>query len=69
MGGVALNHVALTVADRERSAAFYGEHFDLTNRVHEDGHLLILGSADGKPLLESLLAAGVPAPAEREMSS
>lgn len=30
---------------------------------------LILGSADGKPLLESLLAAGVPAPAEREMSS
>ncbi len=26
---VALNHVALTVADRERSAAFYGEHFGL----------------------------------------
>jgi catechol 2,3-dioxygenase-like lactoylglutathione lyase family enzyme len=39
-----LNHVALTVADRERSAAFYGEHFGLTDRVHEDGHLLILGS-------------------------
>jgi hypothetical protein len=24
-----LNYVALTVADRERSAAFYGEHFGL----------------------------------------
>ena len=31
-----LNHVALTVADRERSAAFYGEHFGLTERIHED---------------------------------
>jgi catechol 2,3-dioxygenase-like lactoylglutathione lyase family enzyme len=39
-----LNHVALTVADRERSAAFYAEHFGLTVRVHEDEHLLILGA-------------------------
>ncbi len=50
MGGVALNHVALTVADRERSAAFYGEHFGLIDRVHDDEHLLILGSADGSLL-------------------
>jgi catechol 2,3-dioxygenase-like lactoylglutathione lyase family enzyme len=45
-----LNHVALTVGDRERSAAFYGEHFGLTRRVHEDAHLLILGSDDGSLL-------------------
>ncbi len=42
-----LNHVALTVRDRNRSAAFYGLHFGLTERVHEDRHLLILGSPDG----------------------
>ena len=53
-GAVPLNHVALTVADRERSAAFYAEHFGLTMRVHEDEHLLIVGAADG-----SLLALGV----------
>jgi catechol 2,3-dioxygenase-like lactoylglutathione lyase family enzyme len=52
-----LDHVALTVADRERSAAFYGAHFGLTARVHEDEHLLILGS-DGGSLLA--LSAGVP---------
>ena len=45
-----LNHVALTVADRERSAAFYEEHFGLDARVHEDEHLLILSSADGSLL-------------------
>ncbi len=28
-----LNHVALTVSDREQSAAFYGKHFGLTNRI------------------------------------
>jgi len=42
---LALNHVALAVADRERSAAvadrersaaFYGAHFGLTERVHDD---------------------------------
>jgi catechol 2,3-dioxygenase-like lactoylglutathione lyase family enzyme len=42
-----LNHVALTVADRERSAAFYGQHFGLTERVHQDEHLLILGEPEG----------------------
>ena len=54
-----LNHVALTVSDRERSAAFYGHHFGLTRRVHEDEHLLILAGGD-----ESLLAlsSGVPPP-------
>jgi catechol 2,3-dioxygenase-like lactoylglutathione lyase family enzyme len=44
---VPLNHVALTVSDRERSAAFYGEHFGMTERVYEDEHLLILGAPDG----------------------
>jgi len=55
-----LNHVALTVSDRERSAAFYGEHFGLTDRVHDDEHLLILGSANGSLLA---LSEGAP-PAE-----
>jgi catechol 2,3-dioxygenase-like lactoylglutathione lyase family enzyme len=47
---VPLNHVALTVSDRERSAAFYAEHFGLTTRVHDDEHLFILGSPDGSLL-------------------
>src|SRR5688572_11501889 len=45
-----LNHVALTVSDRERSAAFYAEHFGLADRVHVDDHLLIVGSSDGSLL-------------------
>jgi catechol 2,3-dioxygenase-like lactoylglutathione lyase family enzyme len=45
-----LNHVALTVTDRERSAAFYGEHFGLATRLHDDEHLLILGSGTGAVL-------------------
>lgn len=49
-----LNHVSLTVGDRERSASFYGEHFGLTERLHDDEHLFILGGADG-----SLLALSV----------
>jgi len=44
---VRLNHVALTVSDRARSAAFYGDHFGLSDRVHDDEHLLILSGADG----------------------
>jgi catechol 2,3-dioxygenase-like lactoylglutathione lyase family enzyme len=56
---VALNHVALTVADRERSAAFYAQHFGLSRRVHDDEHLLILGSDDGSLLA---LSAGTPPP-------
>lgn len=55
-----LNHVALTVADRERSATFYGRHFGLTQRVHDDPHLLILGSPDGGLL--TLSEGPVPAP-------
>jgi catechol 2,3-dioxygenase-like lactoylglutathione lyase family enzyme len=47
---VPLDHVALTVADRERSAAFYAEHFGLTERVHSDEHLLILGDRHGSLL-------------------
>lgn len=45
-----LNHVALTIRDRELSAAFYGRHFGLTDRVHDDEHLLILGARDGSLL-------------------
>ena len=60
---MSLNHVGLTVADRERSAAFYGEHFGLTQRVHEDDQRLILGSDDGSELALSQgepVAAGLP---------
>ncbi len=56
-----LSHVALTVTDRERSAAFYAEHFGLTERVHDDEHLLILGSEDGSELA---LSEGLPVAAE-----
>jgi catechol 2,3-dioxygenase-like lactoylglutathione lyase family enzyme len=52
-----LDHVALTVSDRERSAAFYAKHFGLTQRVHYDEHLLIVGSADGSLLALSNGAA------------
>jgi catechol 2,3-dioxygenase-like lactoylglutathione lyase family enzyme len=58
-----LNHVALTVSDRDRSAAFYGEHFGLTERLHEDDHLLILAAADGSELALSQgqpVAAALP---------
>jgi catechol 2,3-dioxygenase-like lactoylglutathione lyase family enzyme len=59
---VPLNHVALTVSDRERSAAFYGRHFGLNERVHDDEHLLILGSADGSllALREGPVPDGLP---------
>ncbi len=53
-----LDHVALTVSDRERSAAFYSEHFGLGMRVHEDEHLLILGDQPGGSL--HALSAGSP---------
>jgi catechol 2,3-dioxygenase-like lactoylglutathione lyase family enzyme len=52
-----LNHVALTVADRERSAAFYGEFFGMTERVHQDDHLLILAGEGGSLLA---LSTGTP---------
>jgi catechol 2,3-dioxygenase-like lactoylglutathione lyase family enzyme len=60
---VALNHVALTVTDRDRSAAFYAEHFGLNERVHDDQHLLIIGDADGSLL--ALSEGAVPAPLPR----
>ncbi|HEX5956413.1 MAG TPA: VOC family protein [Solirubrobacterales bacterium] len=49
-----LNHVSLTVADRERSARFYAEHFGLTERLHDDEHLFILGGAEGSVLALSV---------------
>ncbi len=57
-----LNHVALTVSDRERSASFYRRHFGLTDRVHDDEHLLILGAPDGSllALSEGPVPAGLP---------
>ena len=56
-----LNHVSLTVADRARSAAFYAEHFGLSERMHEDEHLLILREPDSGGLLA--LSEGEPAAA------
>ena len=56
-----LNHVALTVSDRDRSAAFYREHFGMTERIHADEHLLILGDGQGSVLA---LSEGAP-PADR----
>jgi catechol 2,3-dioxygenase-like lactoylglutathione lyase family enzyme len=47
---MSLNHVALTVSDRERSGAFYGEHFGLTDHIRVDERLLILRSVDGSEL-------------------
>jgi catechol 2,3-dioxygenase-like lactoylglutathione lyase family enzyme len=59
---VPLNHVALTVADRERSAVFYAEHFGLTRRLHDDEHLMILGDDAGSvlSLREGTPPAGLP---------
>ncbi|MEO1746775.1 MAG: VOC family protein [Pseudomonadota bacterium] len=42
-----LNHVALTVADREVSATFYADYFGMKERVHDDDHLLILAGSNG----------------------
>jgi catechol 2,3-dioxygenase-like lactoylglutathione lyase family enzyme len=53
-----LNHVALTVRDHGRSAAFYTEHFGFTDRVHDDAYLLILSGPDGGLLA---LSEGEPA--------
>lgn len=54
---VRLNHVALTVTDREFSAAFYARFFNMSERVHEDDHLLILANASGCLLA---LSVGIP---------
>lgn len=53
-----LDHVALTVSDREVSAAFYARYFGLSRRVHDDAHLLILSGDDGALL--ALSAGKVP---------
>ncbi|MEM8751257.1 MAG: VOC family protein [Pseudomonadota bacterium] len=58
-----LNHVALTVEDRERSALFYSRWFGLTNRLHEDDHLLILSNDTGALL--ALSAGEKPRPLPR----
>ena len=42
-----LNHVSLTVTDRDRSAAFYRRYFGLGAPVHDDDHLLILPHPSG----------------------
>lgn len=47
---MALDRVALQVRDRERSAAFYGSRFGLTERVHDDDDILILSDEDGSLL-------------------
>lgn len=54
-----LNHVSLTVGNRDRSAAFYREHFGFTGTVHEDDHLLILSDSGGGLLA---LSQGDPPP-------
>lgn len=58
-----LDHVALTVTDRERSAAFYARHFGMRDRVHDDDHLLILADASGAllALREGSPVADLPA--------
>ena len=53
-----LNHVALTVGDREASAAFYGRFFGFTDRMMEDGDLLILTVPGGGML--ALTSGEVP---------
>ena len=55
---MALDHVSLTVGDRERSAAFYSQHFGLSRPLHEDEHLLVLASDEGSVL--ALAAGEVP---------
>ena len=54
-----LKHVALTVSDRERSAEFCATHFGLTDRIHDDDHLLILADSAGGLL--ALSSGDVPA--------
>jgi catechol 2,3-dioxygenase-like lactoylglutathione lyase family enzyme len=46
-----LNHVALTVSDCERSAAFYAEHFGLTERLHDTPGFFIIGGPEGSSVL------------------
>lgn len=58
-GSPRLDHVSLTVTDRERAAAFYARHFGMSDRVHHDAHLLIVGGRHGLlALSEGPSAAG-----------
>jgi catechol 2,3-dioxygenase-like lactoylglutathione lyase family enzyme len=61
---VPLNHVSLNVSDRERSADFYGRHFGLTRRLHDDEHLLILADDAGSVLALSTASAVPSLPRE-----
>ena len=62
-----LDHVALTVRDRERSAAFYAEHFGLSERLHADDHLFILGDEAGSVLALSTGEAPADLPAHQPL--
>lgn len=42
-----LDHVAITVADREITAHFYDVFFGFSQRIHEDDHLLIVTGEGG----------------------
>jgi catechol 2,3-dioxygenase-like lactoylglutathione lyase family enzyme len=62
LAAVPLNHVALTVTERERSAAFYSENFGLTHRLHDEADFVILGDDAGSVLAlrEGRPPAGLP---------
>lgn len=53
-----LNHVALTVRDRDASAAFYGRFFGYVDTMMEEGPLLILTRPGGGML--ALTTGNVP---------
>lgn len=57
-----LNHVALTVGNRQRSMDFYGAHFGMAEVVHDDEHLLILGDGEGSllALSEGIVPSSMP---------
>jgi catechol 2,3-dioxygenase-like lactoylglutathione lyase family enzyme len=58
-----LNHVALAVSDRARSAAFYERFFGMAERVRDDDEALVLRSSDGSllALSEAAIPVGVSA--------
>jgi catechol 2,3-dioxygenase-like lactoylglutathione lyase family enzyme len=53
------------VSDRDRSAGFYSEHFGLSERVHEDDHLLILTGSGTRAGLLALSEGEPPTPLPR----
>jgi catechol 2,3-dioxygenase-like lactoylglutathione lyase family enzyme len=57
MRSMRLNHVALTVSDVDRSAAFYERHFGFERRLHDDPEFVMLAQLDGSMLA---LTAGEP---------